>query len=211
MANLVDTVLGSLGSGGLNTIAGQLGLTPDKAKVAVGTAVTVLTGALAHNASEPKGAQALDSALAKDHDGGILDNVTGFLGSLTSGPGPAILGHVFGSKQPTVEKAVADKSGLPLDKVVPLLAMVAPLVMGALGKMKKEKQLDAGQVADTLAKEKAAAAKKDSNGILDTVMDAIGGMASTGSSSSAGGGGGASGGGLGGILNTIGGLFKKKG
>lgn len=207
MANLVDTVLGSLGSGGLSTIAGQLGLPPDKAKVAVGTAVTVLTGALAHNASEPKGAQALDSALAKDHDGGILDNITGFLGNLTSGPGPAILGHVFGSKQPTVEKAVADKSGLPLDKVVPLLAMVAPLVMGALGKMKKEKHLDAGQVADTLAKEKVEAAKKDSNGILDTVMGAIGGMAS------AGGGGGAtsSSGGFGGILNTIGGLFKKKG
>lgn len=210
MANLVDTVLGGLGSGGIGAIASQLGLGQDQAKGAVTTAVTVLTGALAHNASDPKGAQALDSALAKDHDGGIFDNIGDLVGNFTSGPGPAILGHVFGSKQPTVEKAVADKSGLPLDKVVPLLAMVAPLVMGALGKMKKEKHLDSGQVADTLAAEKVEAAKKDNNGILDTVMDAIGGMA--GSASSGGGGGGAGGGGgLGGILNTIGGLFKKKG
>jgi len=207
MANIVETVLGNLGPNGIGAIAGQLGLGQDQAKGAVTTAVTVLTGALAHNASKPEGATALDSALARDHDGGIFEDISGFIGNFASGPGSAILGHVFGSKEPTVEKAVADKSGLPLDKVVPLLTMVAPMVLGALGKKKKDENLDAGQVATTLAEERDAAATKDEGGLLDTVMGALGGMAASGSSSD---GGGKSG--LGGIFSAIGSLFggKKK-
>ena len=208
MANIVETVLGNLGPSGIGAIAGQLGLGQDQAEGAVTTAVTVLTGALAHNASKPEGADALDAALGRDHDGGIFDDVTGFIGNFASGPGAAILGHVFGSREPTVEKAVADKSGLSLDKVVPLLTMVAPLVMGALGKKKKEQDLDAGQVATTLAEERDAAARKDDGGLLETVLGALGGMAASGSSSSDSG----SKSGLGGIFSAIGGLFggKKK-
>ena len=206
MANIVETVLGNLGPSGIGAIAGQLGLGQDQAKGAVTTAVTVLTGALAHNASKPDGAAALDSALERDHDGGIFDDITGFIGNFAAGPGSAILGHVFGSKEPTVEKAVADKSGLPLDKVVPLLTMVAPMVLGALGKKKKDEHLDAGQVATTLAVERDEAARKDDGGILDSVLGALGGMTAAGSSSSPG----ESKGGLGGVLSAIGGLFGKK-
>ena len=205
MANIVETILGNLGPSGIGAIAGQLGLGQDQAKGAVTTAVTVLTGALAHNASKPEGATALDSALARDHDGGIFEDITGFIGNFASGPGAAILGHVFGSKEPTVEKAVADKSGLPLDKVVPLLTMVAPMVLGALGKKKKEEHLDAAQVATTLAAERDEAVKKDDSDILGTVLGALGGMTASGSSSE-----GSSKGGLGGILSAIGGLFGKK-
>ncbi|HSM01602.1 MAG TPA: DUF937 domain-containing protein [Acidimicrobiia bacterium] len=208
MQHIVDTVLDKLGPHGLDTIAGKLGLDRADAKRGVTTAVTALTGALAHNASKPEGARSLDSALERDHDGGIFDNLGDYLGDFAAGPGKAILGHVFGSKEPTVEKAVADKSGLPLDKVVPLLTMVAPLVLGALGRRKKEENLDASQMATTLAEERAAAAEKDDGGILDTVMGALGGLTGSGQSS-----GGGSKGGLGGLLNAIGGLFggKKKG
>lgn len=209
--SLVDTVMQQLGGGGLSSIAGTLGLDEGGAKNAVGTAVTVLTGALAHNASEPKGAQALDAALAKDHDGSIFDNLGGFLGNFTSGPGAGILGHVLGGAQPQVQQAVAQKSGLSMDKVGPLLIMVAPLVMGALGKMKKDKQLDASAVASTLATEKAEVEKKD-DGLLGNVLGMLGGLTGGGggggatSSSPSSGGGGL----LGGIMSAVGGLFGKK-
>lgn len=205
--NVMDMVMSQLGSGGLSSIAGTLGLDEGGAKNAVGTAVTVLTGALAHNASEPKGAQALDTALARDHDGSIFDNLGGFIGSFTEGPGAGILKHVLGGAQPQVQQAVAEKSGLSLEKVMPLLVIVAPLVMGALGKMKREKQLDASAVAGTLAAEKAEAEKQDP-GLLGNVIGMLGGLAGGG-----GGGGGATSspsGGLGGILGSLGGLFGKK-
>lgn len=200
--SLVNTVIKQLGSGGLATIAGQLGMSQKDAKGAVGTAVSVLTGALAVNAAKPEGAQALDAALARDHDGSIFDNLTGFLGNVAGGQGAGILGHVLGGAQPQVQQAIAEKSGLSLDKVMPLLITVAPLVMGALGKMKKDKKLDADAVATTLAKEQATVVKKDKNDLLGSVLGMLGGSAPAGGGDS---------GLLGGLLGAVGGLFKKKG
>jgi hypothetical protein len=207
MAGVVDMVLGQLGSGGLGAIAGQLGTSDSGAKSAVTTAVGVLTGAMALNTAKPGGAEALDAALAKDHDGSIFDNLGGFLSSVTSGPGASILGHVLGGSQPQVEQTIAAKSGLSLDKVAPLLMTVAPLVMGVLGKMKKDNNMDAAAVAGTLATETQAAQSKDEGNVLSTVLGMLGGggqsAAPTTPSSSSGG--------LGGILGALGGLFKKKG
>ncbi|HEX5630034.1 MAG TPA: DUF937 domain-containing protein [Acidimicrobiia bacterium] len=197
--SLASTILKELGTDGLSTIAGNLGVDKKGAKSAVTTAVTVLTGAMAVNASKPEGAQALDKALARDHDGSIFSNLGGLLASFGgAGDGAAILGHVLGGAQPQVQQQIAQKSGLSLDKVLPLLITIAPLVMGALGKLKKTKKLDATDVAGTLAKETKAAQKKDSNDLLGSVLDMLGGAPAT------------SGGGLGGLLGSLGGLFKKK-
>lgn len=204
MASVIDTVMEKLGPGGMGAIAGQLGVDQKTAENGVQTAVTVLTSALASNASTQEGAASLDSALAKDHDGSILDNVMGFLGDTSGGSGAGILGHVLGSSSPQVQQAVAQRSGLSLDQVLPLLIAVAPLVMGALGRAKKEESLDAGGIADVLAAEQHQAAKQD-DGFLGNILGMLGGGDGGG-----GGGGGAQSSG-GGILDTIGGLFRKKG
>lgn len=197
--SLASTVLKQLGSGGLSQIAGNLGTDTKGAKSAVTTAVSVLTGAMAVNAAKPEGAQALDAALARDHDGSIFGNLGGLLSNFGGGDGAAILGHVLGGSQPQVASTIAQKSGLSLDKVLPLLITVAPLVMGALGKLKKTKKLDADGVATTLNKETRTAQKKDKNDILGSVLEMLGGSSSTGGS-----------GGLGGLLGSLGGLFGKK-
>ena len=198
--SLASTILTQLGSDGLSSIAGNLGVDKKGAKSAVTTAVAVLTGAMAVNASKPEGAQALDRALARDHDGSIFDNLGGLLGSFGgAGDGAAILGHVLGGSQPRVQQTIAQKSGLSLEKVLPLLITIAPLVMGALGKMKKDKKMDAGRVAGTLARETKSAQKKDKNNVLGSVLDMLGGApASSGGNP------------LGDILGSLGGLFKKK-
>jgi len=92
---------------------------------------------MAVNASKLEGARALDAALARDHDGSIFGNL-GLLSNFGGGDGVAILGHVLGGWQPQVASTIAKKSGLSLDKVIPRLITVAPLVMGALGKLKNE-------------------------------------------------------------------------
>ena len=207
MAGLVDMVMSQLGGGGLSAIAGQLGTTEDGAQSAVETAVGVLTGAMAVNAAKPEGAQALDAALAKDHDGSIFSNLSGFLSSAASGPGAGILSHVLGGNQPQVEQAIAEKSGLSLDKIAPLLVTVAPIVMGALGKMKADKNMDATAVAGTLASERQAAEQGAAGTVLSSIFGMLGGMnqqpAGSAQSSPSGG--------LSGILGMVGGLFKKKG
>jgi hypothetical protein len=90
----------------MSAIAGQLGISQDKAPGAVQTALSVLTGAVARNAAKPKEAASLDTALAKDHDGSILGRVQDFIGNAAGGPGAGIFGHVLGRKQPVVTAAI---------------------------------------------------------------------------------------------------------
>lgn len=155
--SLIDMLKGAITPELLAGLSGQVGAPPQKTQGVVETALPLLVSALAKNAAKPEGAKSLDKALEKDHDGGILNDIMGFVGGAASGPGAAILGHVLGSKRPAVEEEVGKKQGVDAAQVGQILVTLAPLLMGALGKMKREEHLDADQVATTLAKEKQVA------------------------------------------------------
>jgi hypothetical protein len=191
IAGVIDLVKSQLGPGGLSAIAGRLGIGQDKAEGAVQTGLSVLTGALARNAAKPAGAASLDQALAKDHDGSIFDKVEGFLGDAASGPGGAILGHVLGRRQSSVTAAVGQQTGLSAQQSSNLLVTLAPLVMGALGKMKAQQGLDASGVAGALATEKAQI-EQGASGELGGVLGMV------------------SGGGAAGLMGMLKGLLGKK-
>jgi hypothetical protein len=171
--------MSQLGGGGLGTIAGQLGIGQDQAQGAVHSALGVLSGALAGNAAKAKGAAALDQALAKDHDGSILDKVGEFLGSGGSGPGAAILGHVLGSKQEAVAGALGQHTGLSAQQSTSLLTTLAPLLMGALGKAKREQSLNASGLAGMLAGE-SKQVQESAPGGLSSLLGMVGGAGGVG-------------------------------
>jgi hypothetical protein len=175
-----------------------LGTDEQKASSGLSSTLSVLTGALAQNTQEEQGAAALDAALEKDHDGGILDNITGFLGNAMAGPGAGILGHVLGNNQQPVAKEIAKDSGLDMGQVMTLMTAVAPLLMGVLGKKKQEEGLDASGLAGMLATEKQAVEQQSGGFDIGSVL----GMLTGG-----GGGGSSSGGGGGGLLSKVGGLL----
>jgi hypothetical protein len=115
-----------------------LGSSPTDTQKAISLALPALLGGLSGNAANPQGASSLDRAL-DDHDGGILDNLGGLLsGGAGGGIGGAILGHILGKKRAPVEQQVSNASGLNAQQVGQLLVMLAPIVMGVLGRMKKQ-------------------------------------------------------------------------
>jgi hypothetical protein len=67
--------------------------------------------------------------------------------------GAGILGHIFGGKQNDVSGNIAQASGVDAGTVIKLLPVIAPLVMSALGSLKKQNGLDASGVAGLLASE----------------------------------------------------------
>lgn len=138
-------------------ISKQLGADERSTQQAISGAIPVLVGALARNTSSPRGADALGRALDRDHDGGILDNLQDFLGGGgNTSIGDGILRHVLGQRRSAVENGVGKMSGLSSGQVSQLLAMLAPLVMGALGRQKRRTGLDARDLAGMLSKERSA-------------------------------------------------------
>ena len=149
--NVLDALMPLLEGGNLQQIAGQLGVSQQQAGTAVSAAVPLLVGALQREASSPTGLDSLAGALDRDHDGSVLDDLGSFLGGGGSAAaGAGILGHVLGGRQDNVAASLGKSTGLDAGKVLQLLTMLAPLVMGALGKAKRQTHADSGGLADIL-------------------------------------------------------------
>ncbi|HEV7397534.1 MAG TPA: DUF937 domain-containing protein [Pyrinomonadaceae bacterium] len=145
-------------------IAQRLGISEGAANSAVQIAVPLILAALARNAAQPQGAQDLHQAVASDHDGSILDNLMGYLGNPEQGNGSGILGHVLGDQRPSVENNLAQATGLDQNSAGSLMEMLAPVVMGAVGRTQQQNGLDSGGLADYLGQQQQA--QPESSGVM---------------------------------------------
>ena len=196
MSELTSKVFEQLDQSHIESIARQLGVDPAQASNAVQQALPLLMGGLARNASSPQGASALHSALERDHAGidigGLLGSVLGggsgggigdVLGSVLGGGnadsagagiGGAILGHIFGGRREQAARGLGQTSGLGNQGASQLLAMLAPLVMAALGNMTRKQGLDANGLSGILGQEHNRLQQGSVGGLLSGVLDADG-------------------------------------
>lgn len=158
--DIMDLLQGQLSDGVLDQLTKQIGAN-DKQQTAAATAgiMNTLVGALAKNASNPEGAKSLSNALDRDHDGSVL---TDLMGMFTGGGqaqqqnsramnGSGILNHILGDRQGGAIDMISKISGLDSGKTGNLMTMLAPLLMGALGKTKRQQGLDVGGLAGLLS------------------------------------------------------------
>jgi hypothetical protein len=173
--SIFDMLSGQLGGQALEMIESQLGADRSQVEKAVPAALGSLMTGLARNAQSSDGASALASALSKDHDGSILDNLSSVLSTAEQGSGAGILGHVFGGKQGAVQSALGQSTGLGAGSIGKLLTMLAPLVMGALGKKQRQGGLDPSDLGGLLRQEQQSAARQAPDlGLLGSLLDADG-------------------------------------
>lgn len=151
----------------------RLGVSEGTAQTAVQIAVPLILAALARNASQPQGAQELHQAVASDHDGSILDQLSSYLGNPQAANGAGILGHVLGGQRPTVENNLAQATGLDQNSAGSLLEMLAPVVMGAVGREQQQNGLDPNGLSEFLAQQQQAEAQTnpDLMGTLSSMLD----------------------------------------
>ncbi len=155
--NITDLLQSQLSGGVLETLSKQIGgADTQKTQAATSGIMNILLGAMAKNAATPSGASALSNALDRDHDGSILDDVMGMFTGQAQPANPkavngeGILGHILGGRKDTAAETVSKMSGLDKNQVGSLMVSLAPMIMGALGKAKKENNLDASGVAGML-------------------------------------------------------------
>jgi hypothetical protein len=149
MSDILSLLNSTLGGEMIRGVARETGQPEDKTADVLQMAMPLLMGAMKKNASTPQGAEGLLNALSSRHDGSILDNLGGLFGGgvdqsvLNEGAG--ILGHVLGGRQPVVENALSQKSGIDASSIANILKIAAPIVMGYLGRQQSQANIkDAG-------------------------------------------------------------------
>jgi len=157
--DLRDLFKGQLNDVLVEQISNQFGIQDKgKAENAVEGGFTTLLNAIAKNVASPSGAQGLNGALERDHDGSIIDDITGFLSgtrtpdntSMLNGAG--ILKHLLGGSQNQVVEMLGRATGLHKSQAGQMLMSLAPVVMGMLGRQKKINKLDQNGLADLITR-----------------------------------------------------------
>ncbi len=170
----LEALLGLLQGQDLGQLAEQVGGNEGQVKNGVMAALPAMLTALSKNTGTEKGAQELNNALEKKHDGSILDNLSGYLSNPDLKDGAGILNHLFGNQTSNVANAVSQSSGLDTNGSMKMLQMLAPILMGMLGQQKKQNNLDAegiGNLTSMLASNFGSEA--GTSGIIETVTNLL--------------------------------------
>lgn len=213
--SLIDLLTGNTSNQVAEQAENKFGISKNQIIALLAVAAPLVISYLRNKSQDANEAEALNNALDKDHDGSILDDAS--QAEARQAEGGSILDHVFGSQKSTVENQLSQNTGISIDKIGPVLAMLAPVIMGYIGKEKQQNNVGAGGLGDLLggilgnASNQAQAQQSNPlNDILGSVLG--GGQSQSGGNplndilgSVLGGGGGQQqqGGGLGSILGNI--------
>ncbi len=180
MSGLMDMISQHIGKDQISHIAKQIGASPEQTESAVSLAIPTLLGAVARKADSDEGAQQLHRELQQHDSGGLLSQLSGMLGgnagqvvtsALGGGGMGEMLGSILGGRQARVEQGIGKASGLNAGQIGSLMSMLAPLVLGTLGKHQKSQNMDAGVLAGMLRKEKQSMETQASGDLLSGLLD----------------------------------------
>lgn len=161
LGGILGSVLGGAGRGGdvarsargdgsglggtVGSVLGGLGRdTRGSAHPSTYSDTPVDTGPSMPNVRRPSPGSSAQAGASQSSGGGSLIDL------LQGKNGAGILGHIFGQQQGTVQSGVGKASGLDVGQVAKLMAMLAPIVMGALGRMNRSQGLGATGLTQVL-------------------------------------------------------------
>jgi hypothetical protein len=156
--NLVSLAMQFLTPDMIGRIASGLGLDKGLVGKAISAALPSILAGLVGASTKPDGLKALTTALG-NQDPGLLGNIAGMLGgsnqsSLISNGTSMLSGLLGGSATNALAGAVAKYAGVGDGPAKSLLGMLAPVVMGTIGKQQQSAGLDATGLAKMLQGQK---------------------------------------------------------
>ena len=170
MSALMTLLQATIKEGSISRLSEQLGQDEQTTSNAVDAALPMLIGALSRSTQQDRGA-GLERALEKHHDGSILKDVAGYVAQNDQRDGNGILGHVMGKNQGLAAQLLGKTSGIEQDKAQSLLATLAPVVLGTLGKAKSRNKLSGSELTDLLTGESTSLKEQ-----APSMMDAVTGL-----------------------------------
>ncbi len=166
--NLVSYMMQFLTPDMIGRIAGALGLNRNDAQSGVSAVVPALLAAFSGLADKPGGAQSLVNTIKQQS--GVLDNFASMIGGNNQSSfierGSSLLTSLLGSHdQAALTGAIARFAGLGQNKASSLLGMLAPVVMGLIGRQIGTRGVDIGSLTSLLASQKEQVAQALPNGM----------------------------------------------
>lgn len=140
--SLIDLITGNTGNQVAEEAHSKFGIDKNQMIALATVAAPLIISYLRKKSQNSDEAEKLNTALDKDHDGSILDHPT--QASERQEEGGSILSHIFGGQKSEVENSLSQKTGISMSKIGPLLGMLAPVVMGYIGKQKRQNNVQSG-------------------------------------------------------------------
>ena len=146
--SLLDLITGSTGNQVAEQVENKFGISKNQIIALLAVAAPLVISYLRNKSQDANEAEALNNALDKDHDGSILNDPSQALNR--EAEGNSILDHIFGGNKAAVENQLSSNTGISMDKIGPVLAMLAPVIMGYIGQQKQQNNVGAGGLGDLL-------------------------------------------------------------
>lgn len=141
--SLIDLITGNTGSQVAEEASTKFGISKNQILALLAVAAPLVISHLMKKTQDNTAeADKLNTALEKDHDGSILNDPS--QAAERQAEGSSILSHVFGGDKAQVENNLSEKTGISMDKIGPILAMLAPIIMGFIGKQKQSNGVTSG-------------------------------------------------------------------
>ena len=190
--SLIDLITGNTGNQVAEQAENKFGISKGQIIALLAVAAPLIISYLRNKSQDANEAEALNNALDKDHDGSILNNPTSAVER--EAEGNSILDHIFGGQKATVENHHAQETGISMEKIGPILAMLAPVIMPYIGQQKQANGVNAGGLGDLLGGILGGAQQQtqQSNDPLSSILGSVLGGATQ-----------QSGGGLGDLLGSV--------
>ncbi len=124
-------------------VGGKFGLTIEESERIINEFITMFLGKMRDNATRsPEMTRPLFEAVRDDHDGSVLENVETLISNSEGFSGDKIIKHIFGEQGSGIESLITKHTNLPAEQVTKITEVVAPLIMGVLGKEQHDQNMD---------------------------------------------------------------------
>ena len=159
--NLLDAAKGLFTNELVSKASSFLGESEGGVTKAINGILPAVISGITQRASSADGAAGILNMATEQHQSGLLDNISGFLGGdngsmLTKGAG--LLSGLFGDKVGGITSLISNFAGIKGSSVTSLLGMAAPMVLGLLGKHASTTGLNASGLASMLSSQSGAVA-----------------------------------------------------
>lgn len=193
----LQLLTGVLNGEGLENFASQLNASTEETKKGLDVALPNILDALNNTILTAEGAETLNQELDKN-DFSSLGNLIDYLKNPNLAQGARILSKLLGENTENIIQTIAKMSGLNLGSSTKMLQMLVPLVIGTLGQVKKETNLDVKGMSSIISiVSTALKAEGGAAGLISMFSGALGGENKGNNMAE-------------GLLDIAGGLFSKK-